>query len=96
MSMAPDKAIFTSSLVTLSCTMAGTMLPDDLGGKGELPTAKLLFGSAITFMGLSIIGDIAPPVGVGLAATIAITALTHYGVPIADAYSNSDTKGKTK
>jgi hypothetical protein len=87
----PDKAILTSAIVTLTSTTAGTMLPARLGGKGELPKPKMLIGAAFTFMGLSIIGDIAPKVGVGLAASVAVTALTFYGVPIADTYFTGPT-----
>lgn len=84
--MSPDKAVMTSAIVTLTSTTAGNFLPSTMGGKGQLPPARQLFGTAIAFMGLSILADVAPPVGVGLAACIAFTALTYYGVPIADKY----------
>lgn len=86
MSMAPDKAVFTACAVTLTSTLAGTMAPTEYGGKGEAPSAKLLIGTALSFMGLSIITDVAPKVGVGLATCVAVTALTYYGVPVADNY----------
>lgn len=96
MSVPPDKAILTATIVTLASTTAGTMLPENYGGKGELPSARMLIGTSLTFMGLSIISDIAPKVGVGLAASVAVTALTYYGVPVADCYFTGDCKNIPK
>jgi len=98
MSMPPDKAVFTAMAVTLTTTTAASILPSDMGGQGKLPPARLLIGTSFTFMGLSILTDLAPKVGVMLAASIAVTAVTYYGVPLADAYftGNKPTKKKGK
>lgn len=101
MSVAPDKAVFTAALVTLTSTVGGTVAPEEYGGHGELPSARMLIGTSITFMGLSIITDIAPKVGVGLSVSIAVTALIYYGIPVADGYFNpqhtpKSRKGKNK
>ena len=62
------------------------MLPKDLGGRGELPSARMLIGTGVTFLGLSILADMAPQVAVPLSAAVAITALTYYGIPIGERY----------
>lgn len=92
--MDTDKVILTSSLVTLGSTLAHSMLPDSLGGKGELPSARLLIGSGLAFMGLSILGMGAPRIATGLAITMGTTAAMFYGVPIADAFFNPESSIK--
>lgn len=86
MSIPADKAVMSAAFVTLTSTTAAAILPEEYGGRGELPTAKLLIGTSIAFMGLAILGDIAPQVATPLAASVAVTALTFYGIPLADCY----------
>lgn len=92
MSVPADKAVMSAAFVTLTSTTAAAVLPEEYGGRGELPTAKLLIGTSITFMGLAILGDIAPQVATPLAAAVAVTALTFYGIPLADCYFTGDCK----
>jgi hypothetical protein len=80
--MTPDNAVMTSAIVTISSTMAASILPDSLGGKGQLPPVRLMIGTGLTFFGLSILTDIEPSIGVPLAACIAFTAVTWYGIPV--------------
>lgn len=87
--MNTDKVILSSMMVTMSSTMAASVLPDKYGGKGSLPTARLLIGTGLTFFGLSIMGDIAPAVAAPIAAAIAVTSLTYYGFPLADNWFNN-------
>lgn len=82
--MNADKVILSSMMVTLSSTMAANVLPEKYGGKGELPSSRLLIGTGITYFGLSILGDLVPSIASPLAAAIAITALTYYGIPMLD------------
>lgn len=91
--MDPEKAVLTSAMVTLGSTVAASMLPETLGGKGEIPKPRLLFGTAIAFTGLSIFAEIQPSIAVPLSAAIAITALTYYGIPLLDNYFNPNSKG---
>jgi len=88
MSVPADRIVLTSAIITIGSTTAVSLLPKDVGGKGELPSPKLLFGSALTFMGLSFAADFAPQIAGPLAASIAITALTYYGIPILDNWFN--------
>lgn len=81
-----DKIIMNSAIVTVGSTVAASALPTSYGGKGELPDTRLLVGSGLAFLGLSILGDIAPGVAGPLAAALALTALTYYGIPLADNY----------
>lgn len=90
--MKTDKVILSSMMVTLSSTMAASVLPERYGGQGELPSPRLLIGTGVTYFGLSILGDFAPAVAGPLAAAVAITALTYYGVPMMDAWF-TDGKG---
>lgn len=94
--MNTDKIILSSMMVTVSSTMAASFLPDKYGGKGELPTPKLLVGTGLAFFGLSILGDIAPAVAGPLATAVAVTALTYYGVPVLDNWLNDKTDPKTR
>jgi hypothetical protein len=83
-----DGIIFTSAAVTLGSTVAASAMPADYGGQGELPAARLLIGTSLGFIGISIMSEFAPQVAVPLAAGIALTALTYYGIPILDNYFN--------
>lgn len=94
MAVDPGRAVLYSTLVTMTSTVGASVLPEDHGGHGQLPSFKLLFGSALTFAGLSIMADITPGIAVPLSVAIAVTALTYYGVPILDSYF-TDPKGKT-
>jgi hypothetical protein len=82
--------ILNSALVTVGSTVAAEMLPPDLGGKGELPAPRLLFGTLLTFTGLSLLADMAPGVANPLAVCIAVTALTYYGLPLLENYTTRD------
>lgn len=93
----PDSAILTAATVTLGSTVAASAMPEKYGGKGKLPSARLLFGTAIAFVGLSMLGDSEPKIAIPLAASIAVTAATYYGIPIMEAYfTNNTVKGKGK
>lgn len=97
--MKTDKIILSSMMVTLSSTMAANVLPDKYGGKGQLPSPRLLIGTGLTYFGLSILGDVAPEVAGPLAAAIAVTALTYYGIPLMDNWftgAHNPVGGKTK
>lgn len=89
--MDPGKAIFTAGLVTSTSVLAGTMAPKSYGGHGSVPSARMLIGLSLSFLGLSIMADIAPSVAVPLAATVSVTALTYYGVPVADKFFTGQT-----
>lgn len=82
--MKTDKIILSSMMITLSSTMAANVLPTKYGGKGQLPSPRLLIGTGLTYFGLSILGDLAPSVAGPLAAAVAVTALTYYGIPLMD------------
>lgn len=84
--MKTDKLILTAGVVTLTSTTVAHVTPTKYGGRGTLPPPRLLIGTGLTFFGLSILGDLAPGVAGPLAASVAITALTYYGVPVMDNY----------
>lgn len=84
--MDSDKVVLTSAMVTLGSTVGASMLPSKYGGKGELPTPRLLFGTAIAFTGLSILADFRPELGGPLAFAVAVTAATYYGFPLLERY----------
>ena len=94
--MNTDRVILSSAMVTLSSTMAASILPDKYGGKGSLPTAKLLIGTGLAYFGLSILGDIAPAVAGPLSVAMAVTALTYYGIPVLDNWINDKTTPQTR
>lgn len=90
MAMPADKVVLTSGLVTIGSTVIFNITPESLGGKGSLPTPRLLIGTGVTYFGLSILADIAPGIASPLAAAIAVTALTYYGFPILSNYMSDD------
>lgn len=92
--MNSDAVILSSAIVTVGSTVAASMLPKEYGGEGEFPSARLLVGSALTFAGLSMLGEFAPNLAAPLSVAIAMTALTYYGVPVADKWFAETPKGK--
>ena len=94
--MDTDKTVLMCSTLTLGSTLANSMLPKVMGGKGELPSARLLIGSSLAFMGLSILGSGAPKIATGLSITMATTAMMYYGIPLADAWFNGSKPTPTR
>lgn len=88
--MTPENAVLTSAMVTLGSTVGASIMPESMGGQGQLPSPKLLISTGLTFIGLSIITEMAPSIGVPLSACVALTALIWYGIPILDKYANAD------
>jgi hypothetical protein len=84
MAVTTDKVILNSMLVTVASTISASLAPERMGGKGEFPPPRLLIGTGLAYMGLGILGDIAPGVAKPLAITMAVTALTYYGLPVLD------------
>lgn len=82
--MDPDKAVLISAVLTLGSTVGATAAPEKWGGKGELPSPRLLIGTGLTFMGLSILADLAPSVAAPMSAAVALTAMMYYGIPVLD------------
>ena len=80
--MDSDRVILTCTMVTLTSTTAAHFLPKSMGGKGEAPPVRMIFGSAITFTGLAMVGEFAPEVATGLSISLALTAMTYYGLPL--------------
>lgn len=86
--MDTEKLVLTSAFITLGSTVAFSATPTKLGGKGELPSPRMLIGTGVTYFALSIMADTVPGIAGPLAVTIAVTALTLYGLPILDNYMN--------
>lgn len=68
--------ILTSAIVTGGSTVAAKMLPDTLGGQGELPSPRILIGTAVAFTALSMLAGPAP----GLAGAWALLIMTIAGL----------------
>lgn len=88
MSAPADKVVLSCAVVTITSTVTASMLPAKSGGKGQLPPPRLLIGTALTFIGLSMAADFAPRIAAPLAITVATTAAMFYGVPVVDNYFN--------
>ena len=84
--MDADKTVLTSMMVTVGSTVAFSVTPESLGGRGDLPAPLLLIGTGLTFFGLSILADAAPTVAAPLSVAIALMALTYYGIPLVNRY----------
>lgn len=83
----PGRVVMNAALITLTSTTAASVLPESYGGKGEVPSFRLLFGTALTFAGLSMMAEPLPGLVVPLAITIATTAFIYYGIPILDKFA---------
>lgn len=84
--MKAQRIILMAALVTIGSTVGASIMPEDKCGRGQFPSPRLLFGSALAFAGLTIAGDFVPRIAAPIAASIAITSLTYYGLPVLDAY----------
>lgn len=82
--MDTDKIILNSMLVTVASTVSASLAPASLGGHGQFPKPRLLIGTGVAYIGLGILGDVAPGIAGPLAIALALTALTYYGLPILD------------
>lgn len=82
------RLIVASSMVTLGSVSMGHMMPEDKGGKGELPPARMLIGSGILYTTLSLIVDPAPGLAGAIAIMLMTVALAEYGIPLMDRYFN--------
>lgn len=98
MSAPADKVVLSCAVITLGSTVTASILPTSAGGQGKLPTPRLLVGTALTFIGLSMAADFAPNLASPLAIVLATTAAIYYGIPVADNYFNgaSNPVGFTK
>lgn len=84
-------AIFTTGFVTLNSMVP---VPDNKAvkakypelGQGVFPSMRTLIGLGVTFTTLSIAAEAAPELAGMFAVTIAVTALTFYGIPLLDTY----------
>lgn len=93
MSISADKVVVTCGTITLLSTTAHHMLPPLMGGLAEIPPARLIFGTALAFMGISLIADAgAEEIAKGLSLIIMYTALSQYGLPLMIAYLDSGEK----
>jgi hypothetical protein len=88
MSAPADKVVLSCAVITLGSTVAASLLPESAGGKGKLPSPRLLIGTSLTYIGLSMTADFAPQLAAPLAITLATTAAIYYGIPIIDNYFN--------
>lgn len=86
MSAPADKVVLSCAIITLGSTVTASILPTSAGGQGKLPTPRLLIGTSLTFIGLSMAADFAPNLASPLAIVLATTAAIYYGIPVADNY----------
>jgi hypothetical protein len=81
-----QRAILSSAGVTFFSVTFSEMAPSELGGKGNLPSPRILIGLGFTCTALSLLSGPAPEVAGGLAIAMAFTAATAYGIPLAEKY----------
>lgn len=90
----PDSVLLPSMITTFGVMVTYELAPESIGGQGHLPPAKLLIGLGTTFIGLGLLGTMAPGVSKALAVTIASTAFLFRGVPLAEKYFTGKTEVK--
>jgi hypothetical protein len=55
---------------------------DTICVEGEFPSFRMLFGTALVFTGLSMVGQFGPKFAAMFSLLIAFTAMTYYGFPL--------------
>lgn len=86
-----QRLIVASSVVTFGSVAMRSMLPEDKGGKGELPSPRILIGTGILYTVLSFSADPAPGLAGMFAAmimTMAVMDNENGSWKILDAYFN--------
>ena len=81
-----DKAIATCAFITLGSTFGSSVAPKENCGSGELPSFKLLLGTSLTFLSLSVMDNFIPKVATLLSASMALTATMYFAVPVINCY----------
>ncbi len=81
-----QRAILASATVTFFSVTMTEMAPSELGGKGQLPSPRILIGIGFTSTLLSLLSEPAPEVAGGLALAMMLTAMTTYAIPLAEKY----------
>lgn len=77
-----DQLIITSAIITAGSTVAGELLPKRKGDKGNLPSPRILIGTAIAFTILSMLATWAPNLAGAWALLILAVSLLHNAAPI--------------
>lgn len=77
-----NSLILTSAIVTAGSSFGRTMLPEDLGGKGELPSARQVIGTMVAFTALAMFAPFAPNFAGAWALLIMVVALLDNGAPL--------------
>lgn len=77
-----DKAIATCAFVTLGSTFGASVAPKEYCGNGKVPDFKLLIGTSLTFLSLSIMDNFSPKIATLLSASLALTAFSYWAVPV--------------
>lgn len=83
-----ENLIFTSALVTAGSTFGRSMLPEDVGGKGELPSARQAIGLMVAFSVLSLLAPYAPNFSGMWAILLMTIAFLDNGAPLLDKFLN--------
>lgn len=84
-----DSLIFASAVVTAGSTFGRTMLPKESGGKGTMPSPRLLIGTAVAFTALSLLAPFAPNFAGMWALLILTVSLLDNGAPLLDKFLNA-------
>lgn len=84
-----DTVILTSAIVTAGSTFGRQMLPKDMGGKGALPSARTVIGTAVAFTALSLVAPFAPNFAAMWALLLMTIAFLDTGAPLLEKYLNA-------
>ncbi len=79
-----SKAVALSAAATVSLVSLSHMLPDNMGGKGELPSMREGVAAGVVFTTLAAGVDPAPTLVGWFAISIMTSAIIWYGIPILD------------
>lgn len=83
-----NSLIFTSAMVTAGSTAARYMLPKSEGGRGKLPPARFIIGTAVAFTVLSMMAPFAPNFAGMWALLIMTIAALDNGAPLLNNFLN--------
>lgn len=83
-----NSLILTSAFVTAGSTGARYMLPKSEGGRGQLPPARSVIGTAVAFTALAMMAPFAPNFAGAWALLVMVVSVLNNGAPLLNKFFN--------
>lgn len=77
-----QRVIIVTGVITGVCVIGKNMLPEEYGGTGELPSARLLISGGVMYLVIASAAEFAPSFAGMLAIAVMVTAVRLYGIDL--------------